>query len=74
MAEKNIVPHLKAKASDGNVAFTPRQLLETFRQFTKREYKIDSARLIKGKEVTESGWSGNEKLIQEDFILPRSGE
>ena len=41
MAEKNIVPNLEAKASDGNAVFTPRQWLERFRQFTKREHKID---------------------------------
>ena len=68
MAEKNRVPSLEGKASDGNAVFTPRQLLERFRQFTKREHEIDIAPLIKGEEVTESGWSGEENLIQEDFI------
>ena len=68
MTEKNIVPNLEANASDGNAVFTPRQWLERFRQFTKRENKIDITPLIKGEEVTESGWSGKEKLIQEDFI------
>ena len=33
MTEKNIVPNLEAKASDGNPTFTPRQWLERFRQF-----------------------------------------
>ena len=47
--------------------FTPRQWLEQFRQFTKREHKIDITPLIKG-DVTDSGWSGKEDLIQEDFI------
>ena len=36
MTEK-IVPNLEAKASDGNPIFTPKQWLESFRQFTKRE-------------------------------------
>ena len=62
MAEKNIVPSLEAKASDGNGVFTPRQWLERFRQFTKREHKIDITPLIKGERVKEG------KLIQEDFI------
>ena len=46
MAEKNTVPNLEAKASDGNPIFTPRQWLERFRQFTKREHKIDIAPLV----------------------------
>ena len=62
MAEKNIVPNLEAKASDGNAVFTPRQWLERFRQFTKREHKIDIPPL------QDSGWSGKEKLIQEEKI------
>ena len=49
MAEKNIVPNLEAKASDGNPKFTPRQWLERFRQFTKREHKIDITPLVKGE-------------------------
>ena len=44
MAEKNTVPKLEAKASDGNQIITPRQWLERFRQFTKREHKIDIGR------------------------------
>ena len=60
MAEKNIVPNLEAKASDGNAVFTPRQWLERFRQFTKREHKIDITPLIKGEDVTDSGWPGKE--------------
>ena len=46
--------------------FTPRQWLERYRQFAKREHKTDITLLIKGEEVIESGWSGKEKLIQED--------
>ena len=46
MAEKNIVPNLEAKASDGNPIFTPRQWLERFRQFTKQEHKIDNTPLV----------------------------
>ena len=48
--------------------FTPRQLLERFRQFTKREHKIDIIPQIKGEEFTESEWSRKEKLVQEDLI------
>ena len=48
--------------------FTPKQWLERFRQFTKREHKIDTTPLIKGENVTETGWTGKEKLIQEGFI------
>ena len=60
MAERNIVPSLEAKATDGNPAFTPRQWLERFRQFSKQEHKIDITSLIKG-------WTGKERAIQ-DFI------
>ena len=48
--------------------FTPKQWLERFRQFTKREHKIDITPLIKREIVTETGWSGEKKLIQEDLI------
>ena len=68
MAEKIVVPNLEAKAADGNSVFTPKQWLERFRQFTKREHKIDITPLIKGEDVTETGWTGKEKAIQEDFI------
>ena len=69
MAEKNIVPNLEAKASDGNPIFTPRQWLERFRQFTKREHKIDITPLMKGEDITEIGWTAEkEASIQEDFI------
>ena len=68
MAEKIVVPNLEAKAADGNPVFTPKQWLERFRQFTKREHKIDITPLIKGEDVTETGWTGKEEAIQEDFI------
>ena len=50
MAEKNIVPNLEAKATDGNPIFTPRQWLERFRQFCNWEHKIDIAPLLKATE------------------------
>ena len=68
MAEKNIVPNLEAKATDGNPVFTPRKWLERFRQFCKREHKIDIAPLLKGEDITDTGWTGKEQLIQEDFL------
>ena len=68
MAEKNIVSSLEAKATDGNPIFTPGQWLERFRQFCKREHKIDIAPLLKGEEITENGWNGKEQAIQEDFL------
>ena len=66
MTEKNTVPNLEARASDGNAIFTQRQWLERFRQFTKREHKVNIAPLIKGEDITE--WTGKEQLIHEDFI------
>ena len=66
MAERNIVPNLEAKATDRNPFFTPRQWLERFRQFGKRENKIDITTLLKGEEITN--WAGKELTTQEDFI------
>ena len=68
MAVKNIVPNLEAKASDGNPIFTPRQWLERVRQFTTREHKIDITLLVKGEDITETGWTEKEATIQEDFF------
>ena len=42
--------------------------MERFRQFTKREHKIDITPLIKGENITETGWTEKEATIQEDFI------
>ena len=67
MTEKNIVPNLETKATDGNPVFTPRQWLERFKQFTKREHKIDIKPLLKGEDTTDSGWGAKEQAIQ-DFI------
>ena len=68
MAENNTVPNLEAKAADGNPVFTPRQWLERFRQFCKWEHKMDIAPLLKGENMTDSGWPGKEQAIQEDFL------
>ena len=69
MADKNTVPNLEAKASDGNQIVTPRQWLERFRHFTKREHKIDITPLIKAEDITEVGWNAEKETnIQEDFI------
>ena len=67
MAEKNIVPNLEAKATDGNPVITPRQWLERFRQFCKREHKKDITPLLKGEEVTDTECTGKEQIIQ-DFL------
>ena len=66
MTEKNTVPNLEARASDGNAIFTPRQWLERFRQFTEQEHKINIAPLIKEEDITE--WTGKEQFIKKDFI------
>ena len=68
MAEKNEVPSLEARTKDGNPVFTPGQWLERFRQFFKREHKIDIAPLLKGEEITETGWTEKEQAIQENFL------
>ena len=68
MAEKNIVPNLEARATDGNPVFTPIQWLERFRQFCEREHKIYIAPYLKGDDVTDTGWTGKEQAILEDFL------
>ena len=68
MAERNIVPNLETKATDGNPVFTPRQWLERFPQFCKREHKIDIAPLLKGENITDTNWNGKEQAVQEDFM------
>ena len=51
MAERSTVPNLEAKATDGNPVSTPKQWLERFRQFCKREHKIEIAPLLKVKKL-----------------------
>ena len=65
---KNIVPSIEARAANGNPIFALRQWLERFRQFCKREHKMDSAPLLKGEEITATEWTGKEQAIQEDFL------
>ena len=67
MAEKNIAPNLETKATDGNPVFTPRQWKERFKKFTKREHINNITPLLKGEEITDSGWAGKEQAIQ-NFI------
>ena len=61
------VPNFEA-TSDGRKIFTPKQWLERFRQYAKRKHKMDITELIRGTEMTQTGWSGKETEIQEDFI------
>ena len=68
MAEKNIVPNLETKATDGNPVFTPRQRLERFKQLPRWEHKIDITPLQKGEDITDSGWGAKEQAIQENCI------
>ena len=63
MAERNMVLSAEAKATDGYSVLTPRQWLERFRQFSKREHKIDIATWIKGEKVTQNGWAKKEQEI-----------
>ena len=61
------VPNFEA-TSDGKKIFTPKQWLERFRQYAKRKHKIDITELIRGAEMTQTGWAGKETEVQEDFI------
>ena len=62
------VPNFEA-TSDGKRIFTPKQWLERFRQYTKRKHKMDITGQLRGIEITQTGWSGKEAEIQEDFTL-----
>ena len=68
MAEKNIIPNLEVRATDGNPVCTSRQWLQRFRQFCKREHRIDIASLLKREDVTDTGLIGKEQVIQKDFL------
>ena len=68
MTEKHTVPHLEAKASERNAKFIPRQWLERFRQFIKREHELDMAPLMKKEDITVNEWTAKEQLFQEVFI------
>ena len=57
-----------AATSDRKRRFPPKQWLERFRQYTKREYEMDLTELIRGIGRRQTGWSGKEAGIQEDFI------
>ena len=61
------VPNFEA-TSDGKKIFTPKQWLEKFRQYAKRKHKMDITELIRGAEMTQTGWTGKEAEIQEDLI------
>ena len=68
MAERNTVPNLETKTTDGNPVFTTRQWLERVWQFCKQEHKIDITPLLKGENITDANWNGKEQAVQEDFI------
>ena len=67
MAEKHDTEP-RSKATEGSPVITPKQWLERFRQFCKREHKLDITPLLKGEDVTENGLTGKAQAIQEEFI------
>ena len=69
MAEKIAVPNLEAKAADGNPVFTPKQWFERFRQFTKREHKIDITPLIKGERSHRNRMDREREIYPGRFYL-----
>ena len=68
MANRNIVPSLEAKSTDGNSAYTPRQWLERLRQFWKQEHKNDIVQLLKGESNVDTDWNGKEQAVREIFF------
>ena len=68
MTEESKIEVLNFEAtSDGKRILTPKQWLERFRQYIKRKHKMDITELIRGVEITQTGWFGKEAEIQEDF-------
>ena len=65
--ESRIKVPIFGATSDGKRIFTPEQWLERFRQYTKRKHKMVITDLIRGAEITQTGWSEKETEIQEDF-------
>ena len=66
-ATKLEAPNFEATI-DGKKIFTPKQWLERLLQYTKRNYKMDIAELIRGAEMTQSNWATQESQIQDDFV------
>ena len=66
MTEKIQVPNFEATAERKKI-YTLKQWLERFRHNTKRKHKIDIAEVIRGAEMTQTGWQ-KQTEIQEDFI------
>ena len=55
--EKLTVPYLEEKTPDGKPAYTPKQWIERFKQFSKREHKMGITPLLKGEEMTATDWT-----------------
>ena len=68
MGEENKLEVLNFEAkSDGERIFTPKQWLKRFRQYTKRKHKMDITELIRGAEITRTGWSGKKPKSKKTF-------
>ena len=54
--------------TEGKKTYTLKQWLERIRRYTKRKYKIDIPELIRGAEMTQTGWLEKQTELQEVFI------
>ena len=62
------VPNFEA-TSDGKKIFTPKQWLERFRQYAKRKHIIYITELIRGAEMTHTGWAGKKNRNPRRFYM-----
>ena len=68
MAEKKHSTEPRSQATDETPEFTPKELLERFKQLTTPQRKIDIIPFKIVEDITDSGWTGKKQTIQEDFI------
>ena len=66
MTEKIQVPNFQATAERKKI-YTLKQWLERFRHNTKRKHKIDIAEVIRGAEMTQTGWQNKLKYKKTSF-------
>ena len=66
--EKLTVPNLEEINHDRKPVYTSKQWINRIKQFSKRAHQVDITPLLKGEEITQTGWTAKEKHVQEEFI------
>ena len=62
------IPCLDESWVDVKRIYDYRQVLERFKQDTKRKYEIDTRQLIKEETITEAEWNAKEEETHQDFL------